>query len=184
MNNDYMYTIKDVKDTADVVKTTVVNPLSSYEFADVDDICSNVIECIFDTIPNVQDTSIEFAARVAMDAIESVCAFVRASNGGNSKWNTPKECRCRYYLQHPLHHLNITSYHHPVNASVPSYYSSPSLPSFNDSLYASNCFLSSSIVVCVTLYTPRIRALRSLPIYLLCACFSLYAKLMYLSNIL
>ena len=90
MNNDYMYTIKDVKDTADVVKTTVVSPLSTYEFADIDDICSNVIECIFDTIPNVQDTSIEFVARVAMDAIESVCAFVRASNGGNSKWNAPK----------------------------------------------------------------------------------------------
>lgn len=55
MNNNYKYTIKDVEDTADVVKATVTNPLSGYEFADVDDICSSVITCIFDTVQNVQD---------------------------------------------------------------------------------------------------------------------------------
>lgn len=89
MNNNYKYTIKDVEDTADGIKTTVTNPLSGYEFADVDDICSSVIECIFDTVPNVQDTSIEFVARVAMNAIESVCTIVRASKGGANKWKAP-----------------------------------------------------------------------------------------------
>lgn len=89
MNNSYTYTIKDVEDAADGIKTTVTNPLSGYEFADVDDICSSVITCIFDTVPNVQDTSIEFVARVAMNAIESVCAIVRASKGGANKWKAP-----------------------------------------------------------------------------------------------